>query len=86
MLNYKDKPIEELDFNECLEFEKELLKKVLGASKSGMSGGIIDQLNTYLGIVRIYKAEALQKEIDGLVDSSRNTNDGATIDTGLDEE
>lgn len=84
MLNYRDKTIDQLDFNECMEFEKELLKKILSASRAGMSEAIIEQLNFYLDLVRQYKKEALQKEIDSLSKDDNNS-DGTSIDLGLDE-
>lgn len=85
MLNYNDKPLEELDFNECMEFEKSLLKKIMGASRAGMNDNLIDQLNFFLGLVRQRKSEALQKEIDDIKKDNDKNDDGVTIDTGLDE-
>lgn len=90
MLRWNDKPLEELDFSECLEFEKSLLKKVLGASKSGMSEGIIDQLNVYLNLVRQFKKEAMQREIDSMNNKNSNTaeqdgDSGVSVDFGIDE-
>lgn len=84
MLNYKDKPLEQLNFNECMEFEKELLKKVLGASRAGMGDRIVEQLNMYLSLVRMYKSEALQKELDAFKKEGGG-DDGVSLDTGLDE-
>ena len=83
MLNYNDKPLEELDFNECIEFEKSLLKKVLNASRAGMSDTVIEQLNFYLSVVRQYKREAAQREIDELKKDDDRGDDGISIDLGL---
>lgn len=85
MLSFNDKPLEELDFNECMEFEKSLLKKVLAASRAGMSESLIDQLNVYLGLVRQYKREAMQREIDDLKGDNSKGDDGVSVDLGLDE-
>ena len=89
MLTWNDKPLEELDFSECIEFEKSLLKKVLGASKAGMSENIIDQLNVYLGLVRQYKQEAMHRELETMnkknqVEEESGPN-GVSVDLGLDE-
>ena len=85
MLNFNDKPIEELDFNECIEFEKSFLKKVLNASRAGMSDAIIEQLNFYLSLVRQYKREAAQREIDDLRKDEGRGDDGVSVDLGIDE-
>lgn len=80
MINYKDKPLEELNFNECIEFEKELLKKILNASRSGMSETVVNQLQFFYSLLKDQKAIALQKEIDTLSGDKANV-DGITIDT-----
>lgn len=80
MINYKDKPLEELDFNECVEFEKELLKKILAASRNNMSETVINQLQFFYSLLRDQKAIAVQKEIDTLAGDIANV-DGATVDT-----
>jgi ribosomal 50S subunit-associated protein YjgA (DUF615 family) len=80
MINYKDKPLEELNFNECIEFEKELLKKILNASRAGMSETVINQLQFFYSLLKDQKAVALQKEIDTL-GGNKNNSDGVTIDT-----
>ena len=80
MINYKDKPLEELNFNECIEFEKELLKKILNASRAGMSETVVNQLQFFYSLLKEQKAVALQHEINNL--SGDNTNvDGITVDT-----
>jgi ribosomal 50S subunit-associated protein YjgA (DUF615 family) len=80
MINYKDKPLEELNFNECIEFEKELLKKILSASRAGMSETVINQLQFFYSLLKDQKAVALQKEIDTITDSDKKK-DGVAIDT-----
>jgi hypothetical protein len=89
MLNWNDKPLEELDFSECIEFEKSLLKKVLGANRSGMSESIINQLNVYLDLVRQYKKEAMHRELDAMnkknPDHEEKGPNGVSVDLGLDE-
>ena len=72
MLSNKDKEIEDMDFNEVLEFEKFMLKKVLSASKAGMSEGIIDQLNFFLNIIRERKKASMLLKSDG-------NNDGVSV-------
>jgi hypothetical protein len=59
MLNYKGKELELLDFQETLEFEKELMTKLLAADKSEMSAGIISQLKTFIQVVGFHKEECL---------------------------
>ena len=61
MLRWQDKDLHELNFEETVEFEKSILKKVLVANTAGMSNQIIEQLNSYLATIRLHKSEALQK-------------------------
>jgi|TARA_B110000908_G_C9940383_1_gene307992 hypothetical protein len=79
MIQYKGKDLEELNFNECIEFEKELLKKVLGAARAGMGEDIIHQLNVFVDMLRHQKAECVQKEME----KSKNEikPDGIVFDT-----
>ena len=37
MIEYEGKPLEELDLKETIEFEKQMLKKVLAASRAQMA-------------------------------------------------
>lgn len=62
MLSYDGKPLEQLNYQECLEYEKQLLKKILAADRSGMSGPVIDQLKSYHEYVKMRKSEALMAE------------------------
>lgn len=59
MLNFNDKPLGQLSLEETIEFEKQLLKKVVGASKANMSQEIIDQLMNFVAEVRAHKAEGI---------------------------
>lgn len=85
MLNYKNKPLEELNFNECIEFEKELLKKILGASRTGMSDNIIEQLQFFNSLVQEQKKIAMNKELATL-SGNNSSPDGVTIDTEIDND
>lgn len=60
MLSYKGKPLEKLSYEECLEYEKQILKNILSADRSGMSSQVIDQLKSYHEYVNIRKSEALR--------------------------
>lgn len=59
MLRFNDKDLAELGLEETIEFEKQVLKRVLGANTAGMSDEIIDQLNNYLSIIRAHKQECI---------------------------
>lgn len=48
MIDYEGKQLEDLSMEETIEFEKQMLKRVLAASKAGMSEGLIDQINLLL--------------------------------------
>ena len=73
MINYKDKPLESLNMEETIEFEKQMLKKVLAASKAQMGDGLLDQINLFIALIRDHKQQiiqtAMQKtdKIDGTV-------------------
>ena len=78
MLNHKDKALEDMDYNEVLEFEKFMLKKVLAASRAQMSESVIDQLNFFLNIIRERKQAAM-------LIKSENHNDGVSVFLGVEE-
>jgi Tat protein secretion system quality control protein TatD with DNase activity len=59
MLNYNGKELESLDFQETLEFEKELMTKLLAADKAEMSESIIKQIKTFIQVVGFHKEECL---------------------------
>jgi hypothetical protein len=78
MIEYKGKPYTELNFNECIEFEKELLKKVLAASRAGMGDELIQQLNVFIDLLRDQKSEAIRKDMQQKGDEKE---DGIVLDT-----
>ena len=53
MIQYKGKDLEQLTLEETIEFEKQMLKKVLSASKAQMSGPIIAVSYTHLTLPTI---------------------------------
>ena len=55
MINFEGKPLEQLSFQETIEFEKMMLKKVLSASRTGMSEEVVDQLNLFVDLIREHK-------------------------------
>ena len=63
MINYEGKPLEDLTLEETIEFEKQMLKKVLAASKAQMSGGILDQINLFIDLIRDHKTQLAQKDL-----------------------
>lgn len=65
-LRYQDKPVEQLDYEETVEFEKELMKRMLNADRHGMSDQVIQQLQNYLDYVKMYQQEALERMRMGL--------------------
>jgi len=75
MIQHNGKDLEQLSLEETIEFEKVMLKKVLAASKSQMSGPIIDQLNLFIGLIKDHKQQVLSvrdfkdknKKEDGVV-------------------
>lgn len=56
-LTFNDKPLEQLSLEETIEFEKQLLKRVVGANRADMSQNIIDQLMGFVEQVRMHKKE-----------------------------
>jgi hypothetical protein len=81
MIDYKGKPLEHLTLEETIEFEKQMLKRVLSASKAQMSGGIIDQINLFIDLIRDHKTQitqtAILKSKDGKMDE-----DGTSLEIG----
>lgn len=75
MIQHNGKDLEQLSLEETIEFEKVMLKKVLAASKSQMSGPIIDQLNLFINLIKDHKQQVLSvrdfkdknKKEDGVV-------------------
>ena len=52
MIEYEGKPLEELNMGEAIEFEKQMLKRVLSASKSNMGDGLVEQINLFIELIR----------------------------------
>ena len=77
-LNWQGKPLEDLDYEETVEYEKELNKKIVAADRAGMSEGIIKQLQTYLEHVKLYQKEALDRMKMGLDGKSETDEDDDT--------
>ena len=81
MIDYKGKPLEQLTLEETIEFEKQMLKRVLSASKAQMSGGIIDQINLFIDLIRDHKTQitqtAMLKTKEGKMDD-----DGTSLEIG----
>ena len=63
MISYQGKELEELTMEEAVEFEKEMLKKVLSAAKSGMSESMIDQIQMFITLIRDHKTQISQTAI-----------------------
>lgn len=78
MIQYKGKDYTELNFNECIEFEKELLQKVLAASRAGMGDELIQQLHVFIDLLRDQKAESIRKEFTKKGDEKE---DGIVLDS-----
>lgn len=78
MIQYQGKDLEQLTLEETIEFEKQMLKKVLAASKSQMSGPIIDQLNLFISLIKDHKQQVLS--VRDFKDKNKKE-DGVVLDT-----
>lgn len=78
MIKYQGKDLEQLTLEETIEFEKQMLKKVLAASKSQMSGPIIDQLNLFINLIKDHKQQVLS--VRDFKDKNKKE-DGVVLDT-----
>ena len=78
MIQHNGKDLEQLSLEETIEFEKVMLKKVLAASKSGMSGPIIDQLNMFIMLIKDHKQQVLS--VRDFKDKNKKE-DGVVLDT-----
>ena len=78
MIQYKGKDLEQLTLEETIEFEKQMLKKVLSASKAQMSGPIIDQLNLFINLIKDHKRQELS--VRDFKDKNKKE-DGVVLDT-----
>ena len=65
-LQNNGKSLQEMNVEEVIEFEKTVLKRLLGASSAGMSQTIIDQLHVFLDLVRQRRDELFSEEKQGL--------------------
>jgi len=81
MIDYNGKPLEQLTLEETIELEKQMLKRVLSASKARMSGSIIDQINLFIDLIRDHKLQitqtAMLKTKEGKMDD-----DGTSLEIG----
>ena len=78
MIQHNGKDLEQLSLEETIEFEKAMLKKVLAASKSQMSGPIIDQLNLFIALIKDHKQQVLS--VRDYKDKNKKQ-DGVVLDT-----
>ena len=78
MIEYEGKPLEELDLKETIEFEKQMLKKVLAASKAQMGEPLLDQINMFISLIRDHKTQLSQAAIY----KQGEKEDGAVLDIG----
>lgn len=78
MIQYQGKDLEQLSLEETIEFEKQMLKKVLSASKSGMSDAIVDQLNMFIALIKDHKQQVLS--VRDFKDKNKKE-DGVVLDT-----
>ena len=78
MIEYEGKPLEELDLKETIEFEKQMLKKVLAASKAQMGEPLLDQINMFISLIRDHKTQLSQAAIY----KQGEKEDGAVLEIG----
>ena len=76
MIDFEGKPLEELNMMECVEFEKQMLKKVLAASKAQMGEGLVDQINMFIELIRDHKRQIAQSAMY----SKDEKQDGTVLD------
>ena len=81
MLQFNDKPLENLSMEESIEFEKMVLKKVLAANSAGMSNQVIEQLNGYLSIIRSHKQEKINQFVSDATEKNEPKHSGG-LDIG----
>ena len=78
MIDYEGKPLEELNLMETAEFEKQMLKKVLAASKAQMGEGLLDQINMFIELIRDHKRQLSQT----IMSKQGEKEDGTVLDIG----
>ena len=79
MIQHEGKPLEELNVEETFEFEKVLLRRMQQASIAGMGDHIINQIQFYIELARMHKAELIQREKMGLDDPDQEQNTSLII-------
>ena len=65
-LQHNRKPLHECNIEETVEFEKLILKRLLGAASAGMSQSIIDQLHGFLDTVYEHRDSLFAQEKEGI--------------------
>ena len=65
-LKWREKSLDDLTYEEAVEFEKEVNKRLLAADRAGMSESIIEQLQTYVDHIKLHQKEAMAKMNMGL--------------------
>lgn len=78
MIEYEGKPLEELNLMETVEFEKQMLKKILAASKAQMGEGLLDQINMFIELIRDHKRQLSQTAMS----KQGEKEDGTVLDIG----
>jgi len=63
MIDFQGKPLEQLNMGETIEFEKQMLKKVLAANKAQMGDTLINQINVFIELIRDHKRQLSQIEM-----------------------
>lgn len=61
MLNYNDKPLNELSLEDTILFEKEIAVRLSQATKANMSEQVTNTIMGYLQQIRAHKAVAVSK-------------------------
>lgn len=61
MLNYNDKPLNELSLEDTILFEKEIAVRLSQATKANMSDHVTNTIMGYLQEIRNHKAVAVSK-------------------------
>lgn len=78
MIDYQGKPLEQLNMGETIEFEKQMLKKVLAASKAQMGEGLVEQINMFIELIRDHKRQLSQSAMA----KQNEKEDGTVLEIG----
>tara|TARA_R110002074_G_scaffold302344_2_gene473590 strand:- start:250 stop:519 length:270 start_codon:yes stop_codon:yes gene_type:complete len=87
MLEYEGKPLDTLSLEETIEFEKIILKRLMGSAM--MSQQVQDQLSMYVEEVKIHKADMvahMRFDNSTTKDKVENTLNIGDIDGEFDED